>query len=653
MATSTPLTIGIYHGYELTGSGSNEYTRYIARGLARLGHQVHVLCRDRRPASLDYVKAAYLWTLGGAGGLTATSDLLFLRDQDDIPTRETQHGGSVTVHVLPHAQIRPVYVCDKQRTGDVRMFIDLDDAQLNDYHLVCTTAVKAVLQAHPMQVVHANHLVYQPIVCADACKAVGVPFIIFPHGSSIEYTVHRDQRFVKLARDALEKSALIISGSLEVAERIDHLYPDDPDFVATLQRKRAIVGVGTDTSLFKSVGFGKRAAKIANVESFSATFGGKTAEQSQQLCVQLAAGGPEEWKAAMRSYKNSYNHKLPDVEFYNQLASLNWEHRRSIKDSPIVLFVGAMTVGKGIQTLICSFGALLEEYPDAQLIIIGSGSYREVLEGLVYALTTNNVPLLDYIVAHGVTLDKPNIDPEATPEPLEDVLHYLSDAARKKQLLSICAKRNLATHVHFQGRVNHALLSCVFPCADIAVFPSMLTEAYPLVLMESLANGVVPVLPDHSGFSESLRSLRQPLGDAFVDSITMPSDTHQRVAGLHQVLAQLMSQLSDVRGLTPKLRKLAVDRYDWSTRCKEMADAYRTVAKKSPEGTMGRRRGSSEHMIGRADSARKGKGMVGERVAAVVEEEGGGGGGGVSLTTVCLVAVVSATVGVMVSRWVR
>ena len=74
------LCVGLYHGYELTGSGSNEYTRYIARGLARLGHDVHVLCRDRRPASLPFVRAAYLWTLGGAGGLSATRDLLFLRD---------------------------------------------------------------------------------------------------------------------------------------------------------------------------------------------------------------------------------------------------------------------------------------------------------------------------------------------------------------------------------------------------------------------------------------------------------------------------------------------------------------------------------------------------------------------------------------------
>ena len=639
-ATIPPMTIGIYHGYELTGSGSNEYTRYIARGLARLGHHVHVLCRDHRPASLDYVKAAYLWTLGGSGGLNATSDLLFLRDKDDLPKRETSAGGSVTVHVLPHAQIRPVFVCDKQRKGDVRMFIDLDDTQLSDYHTVSTTAVRAVLTAFPMQVVHANHLVYQPIVCADACAAVGVPFIIFPHGSSIEYTVHRDERFVKLAADALEKSALVISGSVEVAERIDKLYQDQPDFIHMLHKKRAIVGVGTDTSLFKSVGFGKRAAKIANVESFNSTFGGKAATQSAALRTQLSSGGEHEWREAMRGYKNAYNHKLPDVEFYSQLAGLNWEHRRSIKDSPVVLFVGAMTVGKGIQTLICSFGALLNEYPDAQLIIIGSGSYREVLEGLVFALTTNNVPLLDFIVNHGVTLDKPNIDANATPEPLQDILDYISDPQRKQNLLNICKTCSLSDHVHFQGRVNHALLSCVFPCADIAVFPSMLTEAYPLVLMESLANGVVPVLPDHSGFSESLRSLRQPLGDKFVDSITMPSQTDRRVDGLRLVLDNLMNNLSDVRGLTPKLRKLAVERYDWKTRCQEMAAAYSTVALKR---TSRHRRGSSsgsQQIIDTSDSSVGLSGLQSNNGEEV----------GVSLRAVSIVAIVSMCVGIAISR---
>ena len=35
---------GLFHGYELTGSGSNEYVRYLVRSLVRAGHEVHVVC---------------------------------------------------------------------------------------------------------------------------------------------------------------------------------------------------------------------------------------------------------------------------------------------------------------------------------------------------------------------------------------------------------------------------------------------------------------------------------------------------------------------------------------------------------------------------------------------------------------------------------
>jgi|TARA_B110000208_G_scaffold190514_1_gene254590 glycosyltransferase involved in cell wall biosynthesis len=61
--------------------------------------------------------------------------------------------------------------------------------------------------------------------------------------------------------------------------------------------------------------------------------------------------------------------------------------------------------------------------------------------------------------------------------------------------------------VHFFGRLPHNLLKFVFPCCDVAVFPSCIPEAYPLVLMESLANGVMPMCSDFSGFSDGLDEL--------------------------------------------------------------------------------------------------------------------------------------------------
>ncbi len=52
------MRVAIFHGFELTGSGSNEYTRYLSRALARQGHDVHVLCREPDPASIPHVARA-------------------------------------------------------------------------------------------------------------------------------------------------------------------------------------------------------------------------------------------------------------------------------------------------------------------------------------------------------------------------------------------------------------------------------------------------------------------------------------------------------------------------------------------------------------------------------------------------------------------
>ena len=145
-------------------------------------------------------------------------------------------------------------------------------------------------------------------------------------------------------------------------------------------------------------------------------------------------------------------------------------------------------------------------------------------------------------------------------------------------MLASARDHGLYERVHFVGRVNHALLANVFPCCDVAVFPSMLTEAYPLVLMEALANGVVPVLPSHSGFAESLHALRTPMGDAFVDSITMPAEPERRVGGLAALLASLVGDLDGLRGTSSKLRAVAEENFDWQGRCRDLGREYASVA---------------------------------------------------------------------------
>jgi len=514
------LRIGLYHGYELTGSGSNEYSRYLSRALARLGHEVHVLCREPRPESIDHITQAIEWHRDG------TARELF--------RREGAH--TCVLHQLPDGPVRPVYLTDKQREGVVKAFTSMSDEELLEYHALNVDALKAVLDHNPVDILHANHLVYQPIAAAD----VDVPMIVFPHGSSIEYTLRQDGRLRGLARRAMLGSAGIISGSNEVLDRICALYPDDAD---ALRAKSSIVGVGVDTSLFKPV---MRAGRGEAIAQLPGGHGGKHPGQQDELRALLDVGD----FGAVKQYRSAYDHAQPDADLAEHTARIPWEAGR------ILLFVGALTAGKGLQSLIAALPAVIARHTSVHLVVIGSGAYREVLEALVHAIATGNAELAAFLCSHGFDLDRSEI-----PGPWTDVRPPLAHEPR------------LAERVHFLGRLPHDLLSHVFPCADLAVFPSVVPEAYPLVLMEAMSNGVLPVVSDFSGFADGLRMLESLLGHELVDLMRLPVEPEGRVEGIAKKLNALLDDLADVdRG--PGLRAVAVEHFDWDVRAVEMVAAY-------------------------------------------------------------------------------
>ena len=270
--------LAIFHGFELTGSGSNEYTRYLSRALARPGHDVQVLCREPHPAAIPHVARAFAWDASGK------SRQLFSRDVGDE---------GVTLHQLANGAVRPVYVTDKQRAGNVKAFESLTDDELSAYHAESVRLVDLVLGEHPVKLVHANHLVWQPCVLADTSH----PFIVFPHGSSIEYTIRRDDRYRRHAAFALGAARGIICGHQEVLGRILELYPEERD---ALLAKSTIVGVGVDTSLFRPVTRSERKETVSRVQGLR---GGKTIAQSRELVDRLERGELD----AVTEYRGAYD----------------------------------------------------------------------------------------------------------------------------------------------------------------------------------------------------------------------------------------------------------------------------------------------------------------------------------------------------------
>src|SRR3954469_8899417 len=140
------MKVLIFHGYMLRGTGSNIYNASVAPALARLGHEVHLLCQDRE-ARID----------------------------------------GVEIHNPEIGGLLPVYVKDPYEGFEVKAFPELGEEELARYLDANVAAVRAVADgAGGIDAALANHLVMGPAILARAGVA---PFAAKVHGSALEYTV--------------------------------------------------------------------------------------------------------------------------------------------------------------------------------------------------------------------------------------------------------------------------------------------------------------------------------------------------------------------------------------------------------------------------------------------------------------------------------
>src|SRR6201986_1696754 len=140
------MRVLIFHGYMLRGTGSNIYNVNLAPALARLGHEVHLLCQDRE------VK---------------------------IP--------GVQMHNPDIGGLLPVYVKDPYEGFEVKTFPELTEGGLAFYTEANVAAVREVAEeVGGIALALANHEVMGPAILARANVA---PYAVKVHGSALEYTV--------------------------------------------------------------------------------------------------------------------------------------------------------------------------------------------------------------------------------------------------------------------------------------------------------------------------------------------------------------------------------------------------------------------------------------------------------------------------------
>ena len=192
------MRIVLWHGYLLGGTGSNVYTRSLAREWSRAGHDVTVLSQEPHPE---------LYDLGGAR------------------------------HVRPEiGGVLPVFVLDRYEGLEARLLPELSRGERERYVELNAAAVREQL---PADLVFANHVLLGGPVGA----AAGARYAVKAHGSELEYAMRGNDELEAWGRESLAGAGAVFVGSEHIRDVLEEV-------VGHVERVHE-VPPGVDVELFR------------------------------------------------------------------------------------------------------------------------------------------------------------------------------------------------------------------------------------------------------------------------------------------------------------------------------------------------------------------------------------------------------------------
>ena len=161
----------------LGGTGSNVYTRALAREWTLAGHDVTVVCQERYPERYD---------LGGA---------------------------SVVVPELP-GRLLPTFVLDRYEGLEARLLGDFTPEERAAYVEANAAALRELA---PADLVFANHV----LLGAPVATASGMRFRVKAHGSELEYAMRGRPDLAHWGSETLAGAEVVFAGSEHIRDVLE------------------------------------------------------------------------------------------------------------------------------------------------------------------------------------------------------------------------------------------------------------------------------------------------------------------------------------------------------------------------------------------------------------------------------------------------
>jgi glycosyltransferase involved in cell wall biosynthesis len=513
---------------------------------------MHIVCQDRRPEQHDFVAAAYQYEPDG------TRQTLF--------ERTTSYTGRAILH-RPRLDLLPVYVRPPAGVTSMASILDLPEDEIRTYLDRNERVLLRVVRENGVSAMHVNHVVLMSVVARRVSLLTGVPYAVMPHGSALEYVVRHDTRMQEMATEALDGADRILVLSDELAGRVHEVLPKVRDF----DRKLTRTNVGVDADEFRLVFPGERRESIARLaETIAGMERGKRPDQSEYLAHHLREDLSVEEVRQLLAASADYPKQRPDADAEAKLERIDWDH------SGVVAHVGNLIGFKGAPALLTAFPAVLQSNPHARLVVVGGGRLRELLEAYLIALARDQRRLARHLMEWGEALEG------GGPEPFLPVTQYFDRLDREGRLDAWfdAAIRVLdPMHVVFTGHLEHNSLCHLLPCCDVAVFPSIVAEAGPLVLIEAMASGSYPMGTYFAGMGANI--------DIAASALDPPQAQYMRLRRAPEHLVEdIATNVVGALGLNGSyrsaLRDVAEANYDWERIAQRLSRALHTMAEPAP-----------------------------------------------------------------------
>ena len=172
------MRVVLWHGYLLSGTGSNIYTQALAREWARAGHDVTVLCQEPHPERFDL-----------AGARVVRPDI---------------------------GRVLPVFVLDRYEGLEPRL---LQECTREEREAFVAANARAIREHLPADVVFTNHV----LLGAPVGAASGAAFRVKAHGSELEYSMRGNAELSAWGRETLRDAEAVYVGSAHIRNVLEEV----------------------------------------------------------------------------------------------------------------------------------------------------------------------------------------------------------------------------------------------------------------------------------------------------------------------------------------------------------------------------------------------------------------------------------------------